>query len=95
VVFTGPQGAGFMKGGHNDSTANTLVCIERGQRCVVILSNDVRTEPAFPQLVAFVLGDTGAPWPWEYGEMAFWAGGSAAKYQGRSEQRPSFPPWRE
>ncbi len=72
IAFRGPQGAGFMKGGHNDSTGNTLVCIERGQRCVVILANDVRAEPAFPHLVEFVLGKTGAPWRWEYGEMAFW-----------------------
>ncbi len=72
IVFDGPQGRGFMKGGHNDSTANTLVCLERGQRCVVILSNDVRSEPAFPALVQFILGDTGAPWRWEYGDMAFW-----------------------
>jgi CubicO group peptidase (beta-lactamase class C family) len=72
IAFRGPQGAGFMKGGHNDSTGNTLVCIERGQRCVVILANDVRAEAAFPRLVEFVLGKTGAPWRWEYGDMAFW-----------------------
>ncbi len=74
ITFRGAQGAGFMKGGHNDSTANTLVCIERGQRCVVILSNDVRAEPAFAKLVEFVLGETGAPWSWEYGDMKFWDG---------------------
>jgi CubicO group peptidase (beta-lactamase class C family) len=74
IAFRGPQGAGFMKGGHNDSTGNTLVCVERGQRCVVILANDVRAEPAFPRLVEFVLGNTGAPWHWEYGDMAFWKG---------------------
>jgi CubicO group peptidase (beta-lactamase class C family) len=73
IVFDGPQGRGFMKGGHNDSTGNTVVCIERGRRCVVLLSNDVRTEAAFPRLVAFVLGETGAPWRWEYGDMRFWA----------------------
>ena len=39
VVFRGPQGAGFYKGGHNDSTGNTWVCVEKKQRCVVILSN--------------------------------------------------------
>ena len=38
----------------------------------MILANDVRAEPAFPRLVEFVLGKTGAPWRWEYGEMAFW-----------------------
>ncbi len=73
IVFDGPQGAGFMKGGHNDSTGNTMVCVQRRQRCVVILANDVRAEAAFPRLVEFVLGNTGAPWRWEYGEMAFWA----------------------
>lgn len=72
IAFRSPQGAGFMKGGHNDSTGNTLVCIERGQRCVVILANDVRAESAFPRLVEFVLGKTGAPWRWEYGDMTFW-----------------------
>ena len=72
VVFEGPQGRGFFKGGHNDSTANTWVCIEQGRRCVVILSNDVRSEAAFPALIGFVLGDTGLPWTWEYGDMQFW-----------------------
>jgi CubicO group peptidase (beta-lactamase class C family) len=66
VTFTGPQGRGFYKGGHNDSTGNTWVCLERGRRCVVILSNDVRTEAAFPDLVRAALGETGMPWRWEY-----------------------------
>jgi CubicO group peptidase (beta-lactamase class C family) len=70
VAFTGPQGPGWFKGGHNDTTGNTWVCIERGRRCVVILSNDVRAEQAFPGLVRFVLGETGAPWTWEYGPKA-------------------------
>jgi CubicO group peptidase (beta-lactamase class C family) len=74
VVFDGPQGRGFFKGGHNDSTGNTLVCVQRGQRCVLILSNDVRAEAAFPALVRFALGETGVPWTWEYGDMRFWAG---------------------
>lgn len=70
IVFDGPQGRGFFKGGHNDSTANTWVCVERSKRCVVILSNDVRSEPAFPGLVRFVLGETGVPYGWEYGPDA-------------------------
>lgn len=73
VAFHGPQGAGFFKGGHNDSTANMWVCLEAGQRCVVILSNDVRAEAAFPALVRTILGDTGLPWAWEYGAMRFWS----------------------
>jgi CubicO group peptidase (beta-lactamase class C family) len=67
VTFTGPQGPGFFKGGHNDSTGNTLVCVERGRRCIVVLSNDVRSEPGFAGLVRAVLGETGVPYDWEYG----------------------------
>lgn len=66
VTFHGPQGAGFFKGGHNDSTGNMLVCVDRARRCVVILANDVRAEVAFPSIVRAALGDTGVPWPWEY-----------------------------
>lgn len=67
VVFSGPQGPAFFKGGHDDITGNTWVCVERQRRCVVLLANDVRAEKAFAGLVKFVLGETGAPWDWEYG----------------------------
>jgi CubicO group peptidase (beta-lactamase class C family) len=67
VTFTGPQGRGFFKGGHNDSTANMWACVERGRRCVVVLSNDVRAETAFPKLIDGILGESGLPWRWEYG----------------------------
>lgn len=70
VVFDGPQGHGFFKGGHDGQTANTLVCLETSKRCVLILSNDVRTEAAFADLVRFILGDTGVPYEWEYGDYA-------------------------
>lgn len=67
LAFTGPQGPGWLKGGHNEVTANTLVCIEKRQRCVLILGNDVRIERAFPKLVKAALGETGVPHAWEYG----------------------------
>jgi CubicO group peptidase (beta-lactamase class C family) len=70
VVFDGPQGHGFYKGGHDGQTANTTVCIETAQRCVLILSNDVRSEARFSELVGFILGDTGVPYDWEYGDHA-------------------------
>ena len=70
VVFDGPQGHGFYKGGHDGHTANTMVCIEASQRCVLILSNDVRSEVGFADLVRFILGDTGVPYDWEYGDHA-------------------------
>jgi CubicO group peptidase (beta-lactamase class C family) len=70
VTFEGPQGRGFFKGGHNDTTGNIWVCLEKGRRCVVILSNDVRAEAAFPALVDSILGKSGMPWTWEYGANA-------------------------
>jgi CubicO group peptidase (beta-lactamase class C family) len=70
TVFDGPQGHGFFKGGHDGQTANTLICIEASQRCVVILSNDVRNEAGFAELVRFILGDVGEPYDWEYGDHA-------------------------
>jgi len=70
VTFQGSQGAGFYKGGHDEQTANTLVCLEDSKRCVVILSNDVRAEADYADLVRFVLGDTGIPYDWEYGDGA-------------------------
>lgn len=71
IRFTGPQGTGFFRGGHNDSTGNTLVCLEKGQRCVLIMSNDVRAEAAFPMIVRAILGETGTPWRWIFGDMKF------------------------
>jgi len=70
ITFVGPQGRGFFKGGHNDSTANMWACVEKRRRCVVVLSNDVRAERAFPKLVDSILGDTGLPWRWEYGPVS-------------------------
>jgi CubicO group peptidase (beta-lactamase class C family) len=70
TIFDGPQGHGFYKGGHDGQTANTMVCIEAGRRCVVILSNDVRSEAGFGDLVGFILGSTGVPYDWEYGDHA-------------------------
>ncbi|MHC5541540.1 hypothetical protein ACYOEI_25240 [Singulisphaera rosea] len=69
-VVNGPQGPGFYKGGHNEQTANTMVFIESGKRGVVILSNNVRVERSFAELVKFILGDTGVPYHWEYGDHA-------------------------
>ena len=70
IVFDGPQGHGFFKGGHDGQTANTLVCLDKNQRCVLILSNDVRSETGFADLVKFILGDTAVPYDWEYGDYA-------------------------
>ena len=70
IVFEGPQGRGFYKGGHDAQTANSFVCLERGRRCVLLLANDVRAEARFADLVRFVLGETGVPYDWEYADRA-------------------------
>jgi CubicO group peptidase (beta-lactamase class C family) len=70
IVFDGPQGRGFFKGGHDGQTANMLVCIEKKRDCVLIMSNDVRAEAGFAELINFILGDTGMPFDWEYGDRA-------------------------
>lgn len=68
ITFQGPRGRSWFKGGHNDSTGNMLICQEAGQRCLVLLANSVRAEKIYPQLAAFILGDSGMPWWWEYGD---------------------------
>ena len=72
IAFKGPQGAGWYKGGHDDSTANSLVCVERRRRCVLIMANDVRAEAAFPAIVRAILGETGVPYRWEYPGLKSW-----------------------
>lgn len=64
ITFMGPQGRAFEKGGHNDKTGNSWICVEGRRSCAVLLSNDVRAEKIFPDLVRFVLGETGAPYLW-------------------------------
>ncbi len=66
VTWRSPYGPAFMKGGHNDSTDNMLVCLETSRRCVILLSNTAKGERLFPQIVRYVLGDTNFPWRWEY-----------------------------
>ena len=70
IVFDGPQGRGFYKGGHDGQTANSFVCLERGRAVRAASANDVRAEARFADLVRFVLGDTGVPYDWEYGDRA-------------------------
>jgi CubicO group peptidase (beta-lactamase class C family) len=70
VTFNGPQGPGFYKGGHDSQAASSMVCLEKTQRCLVLLSNDVRAEAGFGQLVGQILGETDVPYDWEYGDGA-------------------------
>jgi CubicO group peptidase (beta-lactamase class C family) len=65
VTFEGPFGRAFFKGGHNDTTGNQAICVEKGRRCVLFLSNDVRAERVYQRLTEATLGDPGMPWSWE------------------------------
>ena len=65
VTFEGPFGRAFFKGGHNDTTGNQAICVERVRRCVLFLSNDVRAESLYQRLTEATLGDPGMPWSWE------------------------------
>ena len=56
--LTGLQGNDFYKGAHDGRTANTMICIEASQRCVLILTNDVRSAAGFTELVRSSFGDT-------------------------------------
>lgn len=66
ILFEGPYGKTFYKGGHDDWTANLAICVEGKRHCLLLLSNSVRAEIIYPALANSLLGDTGLPWPWEY-----------------------------
>lgn len=67
VVFKGPEGRAFYKGGHNDITDNHMTCVAKGKRCVVVLTNSGVGQRIIPTVVKAALGDIGSPWDWEYG----------------------------
>ncbi len=66
VTFRDPSGPAWFKGGHNPWTGNMVICLERLQRCLVLLANDVRAESIYPELTEAILGETAMPWRWEY-----------------------------
>jgi len=69
VVFRSADGPAFFKGGHDDWTANSAVCVDAraGKRCVLVMSNHVRAESFYPALIDEILGaGVKTPWSWEY-----------------------------
>ncbi len=67
VVFDGPQGRVFFKGGHNEITDNQMICVDKAARCLLVLTNSGVGASAFPAMAQAALGDIGMPWRWEYG----------------------------
>ena len=54
----------FLK---NDITDTQMICVERNQRCLLLMSNSGVGHRVFPPLLKAALGDVGMPWTWEYG----------------------------
>lgn len=66
IVFEGPHGKAFYKGGHDEWTDNLAMCVRETKQCILILSNSIRGETIIPLLVRNLFGETGLPWSWEY-----------------------------
>lgn len=64
-VFESSYGRAFFKEGHDDGTANYALCVEPARSCILLMSNNVRAEGIFLELVDTLFGDTGLPWKWE------------------------------
>ena len=58
-------GPAFFKEGHGDGAQNYIICFERDQSCMIVLTNSDNGELAFRPLFETILGDTVTPWEWE------------------------------
>ena len=65
LLTTTPFGPAFFKEGHGDGAQNYMICFERRQACMIILTNSDNGELAFRPLLEKILGDTVTPWEWE------------------------------
>ena len=64
-VFQSRFGPAFFKEGHDEGTANYALCIQPRKTCILIMSNSLRAEGIFKEIVDTLLGDTQLPWQWE------------------------------
>jgi CubicO group peptidase (beta-lactamase class C family) len=60
-----PYGPAFFKEGHGDGAQNYMICFERREACMIILTNSENGENAFKALLEKLLGDAVTPWEWE------------------------------
>ncbi|MGH7605054.1 MAG: serine hydrolase domain-containing protein [Gemmatimonadaceae bacterium] len=58
-------GPAFFKEGHGDGAENYVICFERRQACMILLTNSDNGELAFRPLLETIFGDTVTPWEWE------------------------------
>ncbi|MET0337474.1 MAG: serine hydrolase domain-containing protein [Caulobacter sp.] len=66
VVYDGPKGRVFFKGGHDDGTDNMLICDEKAKRCFLGLGNTNEAAILYPVLSEKALKLKTFPWWWEY-----------------------------
>ncbi len=60
-----PVGPAFFKEGHGDGAQDYIICFERRQTCMILLTNSDNGELAFRPLLEGILGDPVTPWEWE------------------------------
>ena len=65
VLTKTPFGPAFFKEGHGDGAQNYMICFERSQACMILLTNSDNGERAFRTLLEQIFGDTVTPWEWE------------------------------
>ncbi|MES2392151.1 MAG: serine hydrolase domain-containing protein [Acidobacteriota bacterium] len=58
-------GPAFFKEGHGDGAQDYVICFQRSQSCMILLTNSDNGELAFRALLEHILGDTVTPWEWE------------------------------
>jgi CubicO group peptidase (beta-lactamase class C family) len=58
-------GPAFFKEGHGDGAQNYVICFEKRQACMILLTNSDNGELAFRPLLETILGDSVTPWEWE------------------------------
>jgi CubicO group peptidase (beta-lactamase class C family) len=58
-------GPAFFKEGHGDGAQNYMICFEKKQSCMIVLTNSDNGELVFRALFEKILGDDITPWEWE------------------------------
>jgi CubicO group peptidase (beta-lactamase class C family) len=58
-------GPAFFKEGHGDGAQNYMICFEKKQSCMIVLTNSDNGELAFRALFEKIFGDDVTPWEWE------------------------------
>lgn len=58
-------GPAFFKEGHIDGANAYVICFDRSQSCMSILTNNDLGEDAYRPLLEHILGDTVTPWKWD------------------------------